>query len=199
VVDLLPGSPSGVPGALLAGGGALLFSANDGVAGTELWRSDGTAPGTVLLHDIAPGAASSSPQGPFVVSGARVYFGARDDATGHEPWSLPFSGLVDSDGDGLDDATEASLGTNPNDADSDDDGLADGAEVLAIGTDPLLADSDGDGHSDGAEVGAGSNPLDPGSVPGAPQVPALPGAASVLLAAALLLALQVALRLRVRA
>ena len=42
-------------------------------------------------------------------------------------------------------------GTEPNDADSDDDGLSDGDEVKTHGTDPNDADTDGDGCTDGDE------------------------------------------------
>ena len=59
---------------------------------------------------------------------------------------------ADSDGDGLDQTTEFNLNTDPNDTDSDDDGLSDGAEVTAHNTDPLDADSDDDGLSDGEEI-----------------------------------------------
>jgi hypothetical protein len=48
---------------------------------------------------------------------------------------------VDSDGDGLTDAEEASLGTDPHDPDSDGGGVNDGDEV-ANGTDPLLPGDD---------------------------------------------------------
>lgn len=59
---------------------------------------------------------------------------------------------VDTDGDTLVDSLESTLGTSPNDADTDDDGLSDGEEVSgAITTDPLLCDTDGDGLSDGLE------------------------------------------------
>ncbi|MGH7337093.1 MAG: S8 family serine peptidase, partial [Myxococcota bacterium] len=69
--------------------------------------------------------------------------------------------LIDRDGDGLTDAAEAALGTDPLDADSDDDGLSDGEEVNTHGTDPLLPDSDGDGLSDGAELTThATDPLD---------------------------------------
>jgi thiol-disulfide isomerase/thioredoxin len=44
--------------------------------------------------------------------------------------------------------------------DSDSDGLAD-AQEAELGTDPDEADTDGDGHDDGAEVTAGTNPLNP--------------------------------------
>ncbi len=63
-------------------------------------------------------------------------------------------GPVDTDMDGLDDATEAVLGTDPRDADSDDDGVSDGEEVLApVPTNPRACDTDGDGLSDGLELG----------------------------------------------
>jgi Bacterial TSP3 repeat len=71
---------------------------------------------------------------------------------------------VDSDGDGLSDAQEATLGTDPANPDSDEDGLLDGAEVTA-GTDPTLYDTDGDGFGDNAEVANGTDPNDPASVP----------------------------------
>ncbi|MCK6549573.1 OmpA family protein, partial [Myxococcota bacterium] len=72
---------------------------------------------------------------------------------------------VDSDGDGLPDAEELALGTNPNDADSDDDGVVDGGEWnYSVDTDndgtvnALDADSDGDGILDGTERGVTAPP-----------------------------------------
>ncbi|MBK1833263.1 hypothetical protein [Roseibacillus ishigakijimensis] len=67
----------------------------------------------------------------------------------------PQSGMGDPDSDGLNNSTEYSLGLDPNDEDSDDDGLSDGVEVNEEGTNPLLADTDGDGLSDGGEVSGG--------------------------------------------
>ena len=67
---------------------------------------------------------------------------------------------LDPDGDGLTNDQEATANTDPDDADSDDDGLEDGEEVLTLGTDPNDADSDDDGLSDGAEVSAGTDPND---------------------------------------
>ncbi|WP_020560198.1 GEVED domain-containing protein [Thiofilum flexile] len=84
----------------------------------------------------------------------------------------------DPDNDGLTNAQEALLGTDPLDPDSDDDGLLDGQEdanhngVVDVGeTNPLDPDSDDDGLSDGIEdtnkngmVDVGeTNPLDPDS------------------------------------
>lgn len=70
---------------------------------------------------------------------------------------------LDSDGDGLPDAVELEIGTDPFDADTDDDGLVDGnmgSEDLNINgivdpgeTDPLNPDTDGDGLPDGLERG----------------------------------------------
>ncbi len=79
---------------------------------------------------------------------------------------------LDRDGDGLPDALEDTMCTDPDVADSDHDGLLDGEEdanqngiVDAGETDPCDADSDNDGYSDGEEVLAGTDPLDPDSFP----------------------------------
>jgi hypothetical protein len=52
-------------------------------------------------------------------------------------------------------------------ADEDGDGMSNATEAV-LGTDPYHPDSDGDGYSDGEEVAAGSDPLDPKSVPPLP-------------------------------
>ncbi len=70
--------------------------------------------------------------------------------------------LPDTDHDGLVDADEVKLGTDPNSADTDGDGLADGDEAHVFATDPLKADSDGDSYSDGQEVKGGYNPTGSG-------------------------------------
>ena len=67
----------------------------------------------------------------------------------------------DSDCDLLSNRAEHKLGTNPRDADTDDDGLNDGEEVLQVGTDPVDADTDDDALTDGDEVNQiGSDPTD---------------------------------------
>ena len=72
------------------------------------------------------------------------------------------NGCVDSDGDGIFDSIEIAMGTNPNDADSDDDGVPDGDEVdpkADTDGDGLInildPDSDNDGLYDGTELGLG--------------------------------------------
>lgn len=58
---------------------------------------------------------------------------------------------VDTDRDGVSDAAEAAIGTNPNKLDTDGDGLPDGFELCGLGTSPLLADSNGNGKPDNLE------------------------------------------------
>jgi outer membrane protein OmpA-like peptidoglycan-associated protein len=60
----------------------------------------------------------------------------------------------DSDQDGLSNARELNLGTDPFDADTDDDGLTDSEEDLnnSNPSDPLLCDTDSDGLNDGLEM-----------------------------------------------
>lgn len=62
------------------------------------------------------------------------------------------SGSSDKDGDGLTKKEERELGTDPENPDSDGDGLKDGEEVRTYLTNPLNADTDGDGLKDGDEV-----------------------------------------------
>ena len=92
----------------------------------------------------------------------------------------------DGDGDGLTNLAEYESNTDPNDADTDSDGLPDGDEVyssnpfipdtdhdgLSDGEEALgylthteVPDSDADGWSDGEEVAAGTSPLDPDDHP----------------------------------
>jgi ELWxxDGT repeat protein len=55
--------------------GTLFFAATDPTYGRELWRSDGTPGGTVLVKDIANGSQSSNPQYLTVINGV-LYFSA---------------------------------------------------------------------------------------------------------------------------
>ena len=66
-------------------GSQVLFAATSKAAGTELWKSDGTAPGTTLVRDIdtANGSAGISP---LVGVGDSIYFSADDIEHGRELW-----------------------------------------------------------------------------------------------------------------
>ncbi len=66
---------------------------------------------------------------------------------------------LDSDGDGLRDYEEASMGVDLFNPDTDGDGLLDGEEVNVYQTSPLKEDTDGDGFKDAEEVKVyGTNP-----------------------------------------
>lgn len=86
----------------------------------------------------------------------------------------------DADGDGVPDSVD-NCPTDPNplqenndgdapgdacDPDDDNDTLTDLDEINVYGTNPFLPDTDGDGFTDPVEIAAGSDPVDPGNIPG---------------------------------
>jgi RNA polymerase sigma factor (sigma-70 family) len=92
VKDINPGPDGAFPdsrvsgqqiGNLTAAGGTVFFAADDGVRGRKLWKSDGTAAGTVMVKDVSPGTdlqlRASSDAAMAAVNGT-VYFVA-DDGT----------------------------------------------------------------------------------------------------------------------
>ena len=67
------------------------------------------------------------------------------------------------------DFAEIKIGSDPNDEDTDDDGLLDGDEVFNYNSSPTLEDTDDDGFSDPYEVNVlGSDPSNP--FPGPPYI-----------------------------
>jgi len=69
----------------LAIGNELYFSGEDSTHGLELWKTDGTEEGTVMVKDIAPGALSSFPES-FTDLGGKLFMVASDAVHGFEPW-----------------------------------------------------------------------------------------------------------------
>lgn len=130
--------------------------------------------GYVVMNDAPDAFIRRLPDGYVDVRfGLNLYIGSSNDE--------------DDDGDGLTNAQEHRMGTNPTNPDTDEDGLRDkdelayvtdpanpdtdgdklkdGEEVLKYLTNPLKADTDGDGYEDGEEVYRGSNSRDAASIP----------------------------------
>jgi ELWxxDGT repeat protein len=80
-------------------GGRLLFGADDGDHGDELWASDGTAAGTVLVADLCPGTCSSGPRDLVALGASLVLFTTGSPSNGfpYAPTTLP-RGLWRTDG-----------------------------------------------------------------------------------------------------
>ncbi len=149
---------------LYAGGGMFLYR-RTGYPGAQvqypvdgLWRASGIVPLGVgfeaftsnrLSLDFSAGfhvlnksvdARPTTPVKGFATAkiGLTFYLNSSDDD--------------DDDNDGLTNAEERRYGTDPNNPDTDGDGLTDGEEVKRYHTNPLNPDTDGDGLSDGDEV-----------------------------------------------
>jgi MYXO-CTERM domain-containing protein len=123
----------------------------DGVSlpanGTAVINGDGT-----ITYTANPG---------FVGTDSFTYT-VSDGNGGFDTATVQIEVGADDDGDGLTNVREGGLGTDPNDPDSDDDGVGDGVEVDTWGSSPLDADSDDDGLLDGTEDADGDGVLDPG-------------------------------------
>ena len=77
---------------------------------------------------------------------------------------------ADSDDDNLNDGDEITANSDPLNPDSDGDTLRDGAEVKIHNTNPTRADSDGDGYNDNLEITANSDPNNAADIPATPPV-----------------------------
>jgi ELWxxDGT repeat protein len=67
-------------------GGTLYFTADDGVSGRELWRTDGNTAGTVMVKDIRAGGTGSAPTNLTAV-GNKLFFTVNDGTNGLELWA----------------------------------------------------------------------------------------------------------------
>ena len=102
VKDITPTSPttgSGGFGAMAEFNGRLFFPADDGVAGNELWSSDGSTAGTKLVKDVAPGDGDGVPGGSAsylagAALGSAFIFAGDDGVTGLEVYKRDANGTV---------------------------------------------------------------------------------------------------------
>ncbi len=97
IKDINPGATSGLPEFqnassqgvrepyMIPFGSLLLFAADDGVHGRELWTTDGTVGNTNMLKDIFAGPSWSNPMG-FASLDGKFYFQAATGDAGAELW-----------------------------------------------------------------------------------------------------------------
>ena len=80
VKDIYPGADNGIniPGGIsyLYTSTALFFKGTTGGQGDELWRTDGTLPGTSMVADIYTNAGSSNPELSFISNVNKIIFSA---------------------------------------------------------------------------------------------------------------------------
>jgi ELWxxDGT repeat protein len=85
LADINPGAATSNPSQMVVIGSTTYFAANDGTHGNQLWKTDGTAAGTVMVADIDPGSAGSNPTDLTSLNG-QLYFVANDGVHGTELW-----------------------------------------------------------------------------------------------------------------
>ncbi|MBW4615118.1 MAG: hypothetical protein KME21_17960 [Desmonostoc vinosum HA7617-LM4] len=90
VKNILPGSSDGFPNSyypfsLTNADGTLFFVTDDGIKGGELWKSNGTAAGTVLIKDIRSGSLGSDPSDLTNIN-SKLFFIANNGTNGLELW-----------------------------------------------------------------------------------------------------------------
>src|SRR5262249_4721274 len=94
VKDICRGRGGAAPLFLTNVNGTLFFTARDGTHGRELWKSDGTETGTVLVKDINPGREGGFPDfsrvgtqiGNLTAVGRTLFFVADDGLHGRKLW-----------------------------------------------------------------------------------------------------------------
>ena len=147
VKDINPGSGdfcSWRAGGFTNVNGTLYFGADDGTHGIELWKSDGTAAGTVMVKDINPGSGDSKLNYLTNVNG-KLYFRADDGTHGIELWGLETTPAMEPEMDVQGQGVSIPAGdTSPDIADDTDFGSidVDGGTVSHIFTIENTGDAD---------------------------------------------------------
>ncbi len=108
VRDIRTGSNSSGPYGLLNIGNTLFFGANNGFNGTELYKTDGTTNGTIIVKDINTSSGTGSSCQFFVNLNGTLVFVADNGTNGFEIWK--------SDGTNLGTAIVADINSGSNDA-----------------------------------------------------------------------------------
>ncbi len=147
------------------GGGPLTIS------GVTTTSAQFTADGSACTADVIPANGScdiSVTFNPTIAGPLKDVVSIASDDPDESPITVAITGTglnldTDSDNDGLSNETEALAGTDPNNPDTDGDGILDGVEDankngiadklngVYLETDPTIKDTDGDGIIDGVE------------------------------------------------
>ena len=86
VRDIAPGPASSSPRNIVVFKDGIYFLADDGVHGEELWRSDGTATGTVMVRDIVPIPFEKLSYETIAPTADALYLAAGSGTQGIELW-----------------------------------------------------------------------------------------------------------------
>ena len=135
----------------------LFFAFDDGIHGTELWRSDGTPAGTRMVADLHSGGSSGPTE--LTAVGDRLFFVATSARHGSELWEVDSAGSV---------RLVSDLAPGP---------LSSGPSYLTLAGDTLFFSAD-DGETGRepwaltlGDTGPGPPPLPPGPFLTSPEVP----------------------------
>jgi hypothetical protein len=158
-----PGDASAAPGTVTGGSGTALLGPDGTYSVTDAPPSDVTvgesgALAPAPVYEPAPEEVAAPVEGtaPIAADTTATEPVAADTA----PAETTMASETDLDADNYPDAAELEVGLDPNNPDTDGDGVADGDEANIYFTDPFTWDSDGDGLSDGEELfGVMTDPL----------------------------------------
>jgi ELWxxDGT repeat protein len=114
-----------------------VFVADDGEHGYEIWATDGTAAGTILLRDISAGSASSQPAELTRVEDL-IFFSADNGISGRELWRT--DGTVAGTFI-IKDINAGAIGSNPVELTSLGDKLVFTANDGVAGSEPWMSDA----------------------------------------------------------
>ena len=150
------GNASSAPGSVTRGGVTVPSTSVLGPDGT--YKVSETSPPTVSVSGttstppvIEPAPGNASAPAPEAVA-APVETAAPVSTDTAVATDRAVASDTDLDADNYLDAAELEVGLDPNNPDTDGDGVADGDEADIYFTDPFTADSDGDGLADGGEL-----------------------------------------------